>query len=187
MKNILLLATISIVLFQCSSSTKITSDYSPNADFTKYKTFEYYGWVDYSDEILSDIDKKRIESTFGAEFKARGLEYVKEGGDLIIALYITTEGKVKTSSVTTSVGVGYGAGYYGPGWGSGYSTTSVNKKPYKQGTLVCHVYDNSEEELIWEASASRTVDNNPNNNAQVIDYVVKKIMARYPVKSIAVK
>lgn len=173
----------SFILFGCSPSTQISSNYSPYADFSAYKSFEYYGWMEYSDEILKDIDKDRIEKAFGKEFLSRGLDYVEEDGELIVALYITTDQKTKNTAVTTTVGVGYG-GYYGPGWGwgGGVSSTSVNKKPYEQGTLICHVYDAEKEELIWEGTASRKLDNNPQNNAEVINFAVKKMMAKYPVK-----
>ena len=49
----------------CGSGLKVTSDYDKTVDFSKYKTYEYYGWSDNSDEFLTEFDRERIESAFG--------------------------------------------------------------------------------------------------------------------------
>ncbi|RLD52089.1 MAG: DUF4136 domain-containing protein, partial [Bacteroidetes bacterium] len=67
-KNVLVILMAAFVLSGCSS-IKVVSDFDPTVDFTQYKTFEYYGWLEDSDKLINDLDKRRIESAFGAEFK----------------------------------------------------------------------------------------------------------------------
>jgi len=183
------LLSLGIVLsiFTSCSSTKVTADYDKTVDFTKYKTFEYYGWAQESDKLLNDLDKKRIEDSFANEFYSRGLSYVQTGGDLIVTLFIVVEQKTQTTANTTSMGGGYGGYYggyygYGPGygWGPSYSTTTVSTYDYAVGTLVCDVFDKASEQLIWEGIASKTIDE---DIPRVISYLMKK----YPVPPVEEK
>ena len=192
-----LIILVSIVIMGGCSSLKVTSDYDKTIDFTKFKTFEYYGWADESDQLLNRFDKERIEKAFGAEFKSRGLEYVESGGDLIVTLYIVAEQKTSTTAHTSSVGMGgaYGYGYggyygYGPsyGWGSGmgmgHSTTTYSESDYVVGTLIIDVYDEANKQLIWESIGKGNVNENPDGRDESVPKTVAKIMKPYPVEPI---
>ena len=196
MKNYLFIFLAAFLFVGGCSSITVVSDYDKTIDFTQFKTFEYYGWADNSDRILTPFDKERIEKAFGDEFRKRGLTYVKEGGDLVVALYIVTEKKSETTAHTS--GMGYGGGYggyygYGPGWGwgGGYggmgmasSTTTYSTYDYVVGTLVVDVFDKAGEKLIWESVGSGIVDDNPQTRDDSTPKTVAKIMAPYPVAPI---
>lgn len=193
MKKILSIAFLATIIFlgSCSSLT-VTSDYDKTVDFTKYKTYSYHGWAKDSDRILTPFDKDRIESAFKREFDSRGLEFVKEGGELVVALFIVTEQKTEQVANTTNMGGyagwGYGGYYgYGPGWGwgspmMGTSVTTISNYDYTVGTLVCDVFDAEEKKLIWEGVGSGTIEENPKNREQRINKSVNSIMYQYPVK-----
>jgi hypothetical protein len=51
MKNLNYVWLLIIVFMGACSSLTVKSDYDKEADFTKYKTFEYYGWAEDSDKI----------------------------------------------------------------------------------------------------------------------------------------
>ncbi len=188
MKNHILAAIISgLLIMGACSSISVVSDYDKSVDFTKYKTYSYYGWADNSDKVLSPFDKERIEKAFADEFDKRNLTFVEKGGDLMVALFIQTEDRQQTTATTTGVG-GYGYGYggfygYGPrwGWGPSMSTTTVNTYNYKVGTLVCDVFDTQEKKLIWEGIGSGEIDDNPNTREEGIPKAVAKIMQAYPL------
>ncbi len=190
-KSIFLLGILGVLLLSSCATTKVKTDYDKSVDFSKYKTFEYYGWAENSDQILNDFDKKRIETAFNKEFKARGINYVKSGGDLIVTLYIVTQKKTETTATTMSTGVSYGyGGYYGYGprygWGTGmgHSTTTYNQYDYTVGTLVIDVFDAKEKRLIWESIGEKTIEENPQNRDESIPKSVKAIMQPYPVAPI---
>lgn len=181
-------ALAGLVFMNSCSSLKVYSDFDPTVDWTKYKTFEYYGWAEESDKILNDLDKRRFESAFGDEFKARGLEYVENDGDMVVTLFIVVEEKKGATATTTHMGGGYGGYYggyygYGPGygWGGGHSTTNIQEYSYGVGTLVCDVFDAKNEKLIWEGIASKTVDENPQTRDTNIPKAVKALMAKFPI------
>lgn len=188
----LFLGILGMFLLSSCATTKVKFDYDKSIDFTEFKTFEYYGWADNSDEILNQFDKDRIEKSFGKEFKNRGMSFVESNGDLVVTLYIVTEKKTETTATTTSMGGGYGGygygGYYGYGprygWGTGYSTTTYNKYDYTVGTLIIDVYDAKNKRLIWESIGTKTVDENPQTRDESIPKAVNAIMKPYPVQPI---
>lgn len=198
MKHILTISALAIVfLFGSCSSITVTSDYDKTVDFTKYSTYSFHGWAKDSDKILSPFDKERIEEAFKSEFDSRGLVYKKEGGELLVGLFIATQEKTEQVANTTNLG-GYSAwgwgGYYGygPGWGwgapmMGTSITTVNNYEYVVGTLVCDVFDAKEKKLIWEGIGKGTVDDNPTTRDKNIPKAVAQIMAQYPVKPLLAK
>ena len=182
----LFLVVLAFLLTSCSS-VHVQTDYDHAVDFTKYKTVQYYGWAKNSDQVLTRFDKERIEQAFGAEFRKRGMEIVKDNGDLVVALYVVTKEKTEKTATTTNMGGGYGWGYgrwgYGPGWGwgGGTSYTTINEDDYTEGTLVVAVYDAKAKKLIWQSIGTKTVSENSNNREQRITKAVEKIMSKYPV------
>jgi hypothetical protein len=183
MKNLFIALLAGILLSSCSGLT-VMSDLDKTVDFNQFKTFEYYGWTDNSDQLLNRFDKERIEEAFGNEFRSRDLSIVEKGqGELIVSLYIVTQQKTQTTANTTSMG-GYGGHYgYGPGygWGGGHSTTTYNEYDYTEGSLLVSVYDAKKEQLIWESVGKGTINENPKNREASIPKAVAQIMKEYPV------
>lgn len=185
MKKLLSLVVIAALAVSCSG-LKVYSDKDPGVDFSKYSTFEYYGWADNSDAIMTSLDKERIESSFGAEFEKRGMKYVAEkgAGDVIVSLFIVTEGKQSTTAYTTHMG---GGGFYGD-WGYGYgglgvSTTNYSTYDYTEGTLVVSMYDKDTKKLIWQSSGTGVIEENPEKRAKSMPSAIARIMAEYPVEA----
>jgi len=186
MRKLFFLLVAGVVLSSCSG-IKVVSDLDKTVDFTQYKSLEYFGWTDNSDQILNRFDKERIETAFGNEFRNRGMKTAEEGqGDVIVSLYIVTEQKTQTTAHTSSMGGmgGYGGYYgYGPGygWGGGHSTTTYNEYDYVDGTLIISVYDAEKKELVWEAVGKGTINENPQkreaNTAKTAAYMMKD----YPI------
>jgi len=192
-KSLSLALTVFATLAMSScSSIKYTTDKDGAVDFTKYKTFQYYGWAEESNKLLNTIDQERIESAFGRELNKRGLEYEEETGELIVTLYIVTEEKTSLSSTTTSMGgYGYGGygGYYGHGpaygWGGagmGTAHTTYSEYDYVVGTLVIDIYDAQEKKLVWESVAKGTIKEKTKGRENRINSSVAKMMINYPVK-----
>jgi len=189
-----LVAGLLVISFFGCSSIKVTSDFDATVDFTQFKTFEYYGWAEESNNILNQLEQERIESAFGKELKKRGLTGVEKGsgGDLIITLFVVTQQKPSTTAHTTGSnmgGFGYGGYYgYGPayGWGgSGMhtSTTTYSENDYTVGTLIIDVYDENGKKLIWESIGSGTIKESKTaeQKEKNTTVAVQKIMATYPV------
>ena len=189
MKNYFFILIAGMLILSSCSSITVNFDHDKSVDFTQYKTFEYYGWAENSDRLLTPFEKERLESAFGDEFAKRGIEYVEENADLVVSLFIITEQKTKTTASTSYYG-GYGGYYgYGPGWGygpgygggMGYSSTTVSTYDYIVGTLVVDVYDKEKQKLIWESIGSGSIDDNPQKREKNIPKTVALIMVPYPI------
>ena len=171
------------------SSTKITADYDKEVDFTKYQDFHYLGWAKDSDKILNDLDKRRIEGAFGAEFKRRGIEFVDASeADAAVSLFVVVDQKTSTTAYTDyyggmGMGYGYGRGYPGWGWGGGMSTTRYQEHDYLVGTLVVDVFDTETKKLVWQGVSSGTVNENTKNREARIQKVARAIMEKYPIQA----
>jgi Domain of unknown function (DUF4136) len=193
MKTITLKSIIYILaLIQLSScsSTKVISDKDSTEDFTQFKTFEYYGWTDSSDQILSRFDKERIEAAFADEGRKRGLTRNDSNGDVIVVLFVTGEIKTQTTAQTNTMGVGgmsgrgRGMGSPGWGWGATQSHTVINETNYLVGTLMIEMYDKQDQKLIWQAIGTKTISENPKKRESGIPKKVAAIMREYPVQPI---
>jgi len=181
---LVLIAFMFAVLSACSNKITISYDYDKEADFTKYKTYSYYGWAKGSDVIVNPFNKERIESAVADELNKRGLSYVESGGDLTVSLFIQFDQKTGVNAYTdhyTASPYGY---RYGPGWGwgYGYSSTTYHEYDYMVGTLVIDVFDHQQKKLIWQGVGSKTVDEKLNNNEYGINRAVRGIMSKYPIK-----
>ena len=195
MKYLASILFLSLIILGACSSIKVTSDYDKEADFTKYKTFEYYGWAEESDKILNRFQKERIESAFGDEFAKRGLKYVKEGGDMVVSLYVVVDKKTSTTAYTNHYGTG-GYGYGGGGWYGGYgmgygggmgmgtSTTTYSENDYLEGTLVVDVFDKAEKKMIWQSVGQKTLEENPKKAESNTPKVAAAIMKPFPIQPI---
>ncbi len=178
---------VSVALFSCSS-TKITSDYDKEADFSKYQDFHYLGWAKESGEMVNDLDKRRIEEAFGNEFSKRGIAFVDQSeADAAVSLFIVVDQKTSTTAYTDyyggmgGMGYGYGRGYPGWGWGGGMSTTRYQEYDYLVGTLVVDVFDTDTKKLVWQGVASGTINEKTKNREARIQKMARAIMDKYPV------
>jgi hypothetical protein len=107
-----------------------------------------------------------------------------EDADLAITLYLVLEQKTSTTAYTNYYG-GRGYGRYSRGswgWVNGYANTTYSESDYIKGTLVIDVYDNSTNQLIWQAVASGTVKENPKKRDKGIPKLAAKMLKKIHVK-----
>lgn len=177
------------ILSTSSFYAQVTSDYDKTVDFTKYKTYRFEGWQDNSDQLINELDKKRILESFGVEFSQRNLQYVEQGGDMIVTLYLAIDQKTSQTAYTNyHGGMGYGGGWgygygrgYGYGMGMGSSTTTYSESVYDVGTFVVDVYDGESKKLVWEGISRKTINDNPKRREKTIPKGVKKLMKKFPI------
>ncbi len=196
MRNLTALVLGVVLLGMSSCSTlQVTTDYDKTADFTKYKSIEYYGWNEGTDKLMNEFDKNRIENAFANEFANRDLDIVEKGeGDLVVSLFLVLDQKTSKTAHTTHLGGAFGGYYgdyysYGPGFGMGHSTTTFSEYEYTVGTLIVDVFDAETKKLVWQGIGTGTVDDNPQTREKHVDKAVAKVMENFPVtiKEVAAK
>jgi hypothetical protein len=189
LKTSMMLSFFAFICFGCSG-TKVISDKDHTVDFSNIKTFEFYGWAENSDQVLTRFDKERIETAFAQEGKKRGITRVNSDSDVIVILFVTGEMKTQVTAQTNTMGMGgmsgrgRGMGSPGWGWGTTHSTTTINESNYLVGTLMIEMFDKKDEKLIWQAIGSKTVSEDPKKRESGIPKKVAAIMKTYPVSPI---
>ena len=181
-----LLMIVAIIIASQVNAQKVKVDLDKEADFSNYKSITFLGWQKDSDKLMNDLDKERMRNAFASEFKSRGMEKAGDEADLAITLYLVLEQKTSTTAYTNYYGGG-GYGRYGRGgwgWGNGYGTTTYSESDYIKGTLVMDVYDNSTNQLIWQAVASGTVKENPKKRDKGIPKMAAKLMKKFPIQPV---
>jgi len=172
----LLLITSSVV------AQKITIDYDKTADFGKYQSYQFVGWADNSDQVMNDLDKRRMREAFQSELTARNLTPKDSYADIAISLYVVVNQKTSTTAYTSyHGGTGYGYRRGGRGWGNGYSTTSYSESDYLVGTLVMDVFDGETKDLVWQGVATGTIKEKPEKREKSIPKTVGKLMKKFPI------
>ena len=153
---------------QPAAAQKITSDQDRTATFTNYRTYSVVrGQVPAG---VSQLMVQRVEAGVRSELAALGLLAAEAGApaDLTVAYHAATKEEVSLESYN-----------YGPRWGGG--TVDVNKVLI--GMLVVDVSETKGKNLLWRATATDTVSDNPQKNEKKIQKAVEKMFEKYPTAS----
>jgi hypothetical protein len=146
-----------------ASAQKITTDWDKTATFTAYKTYSLSrGQVPAG---ANPLMVQRVESAIESELAALGLLKAEKGGELTVVYHASTREDVSLQS--------WG---YPPRWGGG--TVDVNR--ILTGMLVVDVTDAKGKNLMWRATATDTVSDNPQKNEKKIQKAVEKMFEKYP-------
>ena len=114
--------------------------------------------------------------------RSKGLVRQDSAGDNV-SLFVGYQLTTQQSKQLNTFGTGGGAWGYGGGWGGmggGMSTTTVQK--LTQGTLAVDLYDPAMKQLVWQSTATKTL--NPSSNAQKnqenMQKAANKMFKNYP-------
>ena len=191
MKKLISMFVLALLLTSCGSSLEILYDYDKSVDFNRLKTFSFYPW-DYQHGFqLNDYDRQTILMAIQSGMEEKGYKYQKDGGDVVISIFVTLEGKTSYTAYTDHYGgwAGYGGGWgysgfgygYGMGYGVGYGSTTVTQRNYAQGTLIIDAFSVADKKLIWQGIGSDEVEQDLDARDRKLPKKVEQIMDRFPV------
>jgi hypothetical protein len=163
---------LALLFFSCSS-IKVMTDYDRQADFTKYKTYQ---WFDAKDkaakagEMSNTLTAKRIHRAVETELGAKGYDQVSLDPDFYVIFHTEVKDRVDVDEY----------GYtYGP-WARpvpGYRR-EIDVNYYQEGTLILDIIDADSKELAWRGWGTGVVD--PQSAEKKINEAAKKILANFP-------
>ena len=107
---------------------------------------------------------QRVEAGIKSELAALGLLSAETGADLTLVYHAATKEDVSLSTLG-----------YAPRWGGGQ--VNVNRM---NGMLVVDVSETNSKSLLWRATATDTVSDNPQKNEKKIQKAVEKMFEKYP-------
>jgi hypothetical protein len=148
---------------------QVSTDWDKGVSFSGYQT---YAWTKGTMPAgANPLMVQRAQSAIEAELSAIGLVKTDANPDVLVALHGSTKEDVSLQTM------GYG---YGVGWraGGGSSTTYVDR--VVRGMLMVDVIDAKTKKLVWRATATDTITDNPQKNEKKIHKAVEKMFEKYP-------
>ncbi len=174
LKAVLVVALLS--LWGCSTLST-TTDFDPDTDFSKYKTYSWYTGEMPTDDALSadPLAKKRAIKSIDAYLSSNGYKLVSSGADFVVILHAGTKEKMQINNYGYG---GYGYGMYGRGWGHGYGMSQTDVTYYDETTVIIDIADADKKELVWRGTGTGIIRGKLTDEER--DAVVAKILADFP-------
>jgi len=172
---------VSIAALAACSSISVTSDWDTNVDFSIFETFAV---LEEPKQPVNRLVDQRIRAAIVAELTAKELRQVDtpDKADLAIGYQITTEQHTTFNTVHSDWGTrGYRSSRH-THWRTPTGTSRTTQVNFTVGTLVIAAFQMGDKELVWEGSASGTVNpsSGPEQREQRINDAVQRILKDFP-------
>lgn len=170
MKNFLCLALL-LFFFSCSP-IYVNYDFDKAADFSKYKTYQYFGDMETG---LSQLDTKRLLDALDIKLQANGFS-ISDNPDFLIDIKSTDFRNAQRETV--GVGVGGGSGNVGGGISIGLPIGQTNMTR----EIVFDFVDASNKQLFWQAQSESRFNPRaePLKREERFAAIVEKVLKKYP-------
>jgi hypothetical protein len=174
-RKMALIAGIVLMGF-AAQAQKINVQYDKKTDFSKYKT---YTWMPH-DAAARPILALDVYGAIDNQLKAKGLQKVDKGGDLVVNGY---------GSLDEGMNVSYDHDIYAaPGLDSPITWANGTPRPgngvsiyVDKGTLVVDIADRQTKGLIWRGIAKAKVDpEQVEKTFEIAEKAVAKMFKEYP-------
>lgn len=159
------LAVAALTLSACATTPTVSSDTTPGASFTAYRTFS---WVNtLPPPGLSPVAYERIRQGVAADLIAKGYT---EGFPADLTLIITLGAKERLNVNS------FGGPWGGP-WGG-----QIDVHQSTKGSMYVDAFDTRTGRPVWHGQASQDID--PDKvDPQALDRAVSQVMARFPARA----
>ncbi|CAC9973701.1 DUF4136 domain-containing protein [Flavobacterium sp. WLB] len=169
------------LIYSCSPTVKVTTDYDHSANFSEYKTFAVYDLKAQQGQV-NQLNVDRVTNAIRAEMIAKGFTESSNPDLKVNAVSIL---KNKTQVTADSNFYGYGGmyrpyGYWGGGAMMGGGTTTFNTYDYVDGSLVIDIVSTKTQKLLWQGIGNAQIDSKPDNPEEFINNSIKKILEGFP-------
>jgi len=178
---------LSVLLWAMAADAKMATDFNPNFDFSKYKTFAYIGGVEslVRLQLNPELLGNRIHRAVTRELTSKGLHEVQPGEnpDLVARYWVEAESNGQVTG-TAHWGV-YGSYYYGY-WSVMYTTMSTPVT--HKGLLGIELIDTKARDLAWRLFVSeKIIHSDADKIWKTADNNIKKGFKSYPPTAKAVE
>jgi uncharacterized protein YheU (UPF0270 family) len=179
-KLVLLLSGMLSLLMAFPASAKIATDFDPNLDFSKFKTFCFIGGVEQLVRMQLNPDQlnNQIHRAVTRELTSKGFHEVTpdEDPDLVVRYIVESQ---KNVSVATNTNWGSYGPYYGYHWGFIYYT--METATTHMGTLGIELINPHSRSLAWRMFAHvKIIHTEPDKIWKTADSNIKNAFRRYP-------
>jgi hypothetical protein len=179
-KLLLPLPGVLLLLMALPASAKIATDFDPNLDFSKFKTFAFIGGVEQLVRMQLNPEQlnNQIHRAVTRELTSKGCLEVtpEENPDLVVRYFVESQ---KGVNVSTNTNWGVYGPYYGYHWGFIYY--SMETSTTHLGTLGIELIDAHSRDLTWRMFARvKIIHTEPDKIWKTADDNIKNAFKRYP-------
>jgi Domain of unknown function (DUF4136) len=184
---LLLTGPLFVLLWATATNAKLATDFNPNLDFSKYKTFAYIGGVEslVMMQLNPELLNNRIHRAVVRELTVKGLREVQpeENPDLVVRYWVEAESNAQVTG-TAHWGT-YGSYYYGY-WTVMYTTMSTPVT--RKGLLGIELIDTKAQDLAWRLFVSeKIIHNDPDKVWKTAEKNIIKAFKSYPPTAEAIE
>lgn len=179
-----LLACVLLLVASCATGPRVRTDFDPEADFARYKTWAFYKPIAMEESGYSTYLSDAIKPAISREMAAHGYVYDEKSPDLRVNFQGIIQDKTDVYSVPrTDFAYFYSyraRSYFAvPYW---YDETQVNR--YREGTLTVDLVDAARNRLVWTGDAiGRVTRKTPQDRIAEADRAISEIFLRYPYRA----
>ncbi len=180
--RVLRVLPVLLVFILCAlpAAAKLATDFNPNMDFSKYKTFAFIGGIEDNlhKQLNPDLLNNRFHRAITRELTAKGLREVspEEHPDLVVRYVVEASTDAR---MTGSINWGTYGYYYGYHWTYVYST--VETWANRMGTIGIELIDEKARDLAWRMFADGKAHSQDTDKIwNQIDGNIKKGFKQYP-------
>ena len=142
----------------------------PGVDFSKYHT---YKWVNIEGgSHPNQIVDAEIKQSIDSQLASKGLTKTDgENADLYIGYQVAVDQEKQWNA-------------WGTGRGFGGGMASATQSTIKVGSLVLDMYDPTAKQLVWQGTATKTINpsGNQEKNEKNLNKAMEKLLKGFPPK-----
>lgn len=179
--NLLAILAVGAVASGCATDN-IRSDYDPTADFSHYKTYNFFDDAGPEETYYQSFFSQYMMVAIAREMELRGYEKSNDP-DLLVNFNAILREKtdVRTTPAPMYGGYyGYRGGFYDPWMGYGYAQ-ETHVSQYTEGTFNIDLVDARKKKLVWEAVGTGRISQKMLEELEErVNAGVPKFFAKYP-------
>ena len=178
--SLLLLA----ILSACAPGLTVRSDIDPGADFSQFKTYNFFDPMGIEGGYNSPIFGEHFRAAIGGEMSRRGYQ-VSDQPDLLINVTLRSDDKVTMRSYTAPYMTG---AYYGRPGGASYGSAlgvgvgaGTRATRTTEASVFIDFVDFEQRRVVWQGVAVADVNDKVSTRLRdAIFTSVDKVLAEYP-------
>jgi hypothetical protein len=167
-----------LLLAGCSSSKVLTTEKAEGADFSTYKTFDFYKVEARGDTNSQKFSEniEKLEDAIAIKLQKFGYLLSKTNPDLLINIGVVVREEVQTRQTDFRTDAPRYIGQRRYSWKS----QDVEVGRYRQGTVTVDMVDRKQNKLVWQGAIEDIIPQKDSKLEKTIRKGVEKLFVSYP-------
>ncbi|HSB91668.1 MAG TPA: DUF4136 domain-containing protein [Flavitalea sp.] len=175
-----LFLVIAITLFSgCSGPKVVSTQASPGADMSKYKTYDFYKMSASGDTIPGKFAERSelLKEAISTQLNSKGLTRVTEKPDLLVNIGIVVKEEVQTRTTDIRDAPRY-MGQRNYHWESEEKIVDI----YRVGTATVEMVDAATNALVWKSVVEDVIPDKDSKVPATIHEGMAEMFSKFPGK-----